>query len=118
MASGGETHKFLSGYLAKIDRQLLSGQRRSGLVMEKEIRQFSEKFLETDGVLMLRLVACNAGDLVCAELIEQLWTKFQLEVGPTPTRDDSPTKSEDTMPLMPRGPPRYDESQLQESPTL
>jgi len=42
----------------------------------KAIRKFTEHYLRRDGLLIIRLVAKNAGDLIAAELIHGLWLNY------------------------------------------
>uniref|UniRef100_A0A1I8H775 Innexin n=1 Tax=Macrostomum lignano TaxID=282301 RepID=A0A1I8H775_9PLAT len=40
-------------------------------------RQFAEEHLRSDGVFVLRLMAANAGDVVTASVVKELWSAFK-----------------------------------------
>lgn len=42
----------------------------------KAARKFTESYLRRDGVLIVRLVGKNAGDMVAAELLHGLWLNY------------------------------------------
>ena len=42
----------------------------------KTVRKFTEHYLKRDGLLIVRLVAKNAGELVAAELLHGLWVNY------------------------------------------
>ncbi len=74
--------KFVRNYLARIDKQAARSDRRRQLV-----RDFMMDTLKPDGIFLLRLVAANAGDLVCSELLETLWNSYKRKNAIPPTPD-------------------------------
>ena len=42
----------------------------------KAVKKFTEHYLRRDGLLIIRLVAKNAGDLIAAELLHGLWLNY------------------------------------------
>ena len=42
----------------------------------KTARKFTENYLRRDGILIVRLVGKNAGDMVAAELLHGLWLNY------------------------------------------
>lgn len=49
----------------------------SDKIKKKRFDNFIENYLTTDGVFILRLIAANAGDIFCMDIINSLWKEFK-----------------------------------------
>ena len=64
----------------------------------KTARKFTEHYLRRDGLLILRLVSKNAGDMVSAELLHGLWQNFgpdRRNMGDSDGRRERPLMSQE-----------------------
>jgi hypothetical protein len=43
------------------------------------LNKFADKYLRPDGVLILRVMASHAGDLVTTDIVYQLWLNFKVD---------------------------------------
>ncbi|KAG5447710.1 Innexin unc-9 [Clonorchis sinensis] len=41
------------------------------------VEKFKRQFLRQDGIFLLRMIAINAGDLICSDIVCQLWKIFK-----------------------------------------
>ena len=44
---------------------------------KKTLNRFVTKYLQADGILVVRLIALNTNDLVVAEIVAELWEYFR-----------------------------------------
>lgn len=51
----------------------LSGDYTNQDLCDRKIKSFESYFLRSDGIFLLRMMASNAGDLITAEVVSQLW---------------------------------------------
>lgn len=58
----------------------------------KVARRFTETYLRRDGILIVRLVGKNAGDMVAAELLHGLWTNYGPERRQLADNHDNPRR--------------------------
>ncbi|BHF73185.1 hypothetical protein SprV_0401626300 [Sparganum proliferum] len=66
--------------LAYVARSLRLSKGPAVTFNDTEVRQFAGAFLRHDGVFMVRMIAANAGDLMAADLLRELWDDFQIRV--------------------------------------
>ncbi|KAL7061376.1 hypothetical protein AAHC03_010057 [Spirometra sp. Aus1] len=66
--------------LAYVARSLRLSKGPAVTFDDTEVRQFAGAFLRHDGVFMVRMIAANAGDLMAADLLRELWDDFQTRV--------------------------------------
>jgi len=50
---------------------------------QHDVKEFVDGYLKTDGVLVLRLISANAGEIACANLVQKLWS-LQYDKPPPP----------------------------------
>ncbi|KAL3321214.1 Innexin inx2 [Cichlidogyrus casuarinus] len=43
---------------------------------EKNIAKFAHRFLHRDGIFLLRMIAINAGEIICMDIVAELWDIF------------------------------------------
>lgn len=51
----------------------LSGDYKNQDLIDRKVKGFESFFLRHDGMFILRMMASNAGDLITAEVVSQLW---------------------------------------------
>jgi len=71
--------------------------------LQQPVKEFVDSYLKPDGVLLLRLISANAGEIACMNLIEQLWplqfrtlSPMHSKIAPTPDTEgfiESPDSS-------------------------
>uniref|UniRef100_A0A0X3PLJ3 Innexin n=1 Tax=Schistocephalus solidus TaxID=70667 RepID=A0A0X3PLJ3_SCHSO len=66
--------------LAYVAKSLRLSRGPAMALNDKEVRYFASAFLRHDGVFMVRMIAANAGDLLAADLLRELWDDFQSRV--------------------------------------
>lgn len=41
------------------------------------VKKFTREFLRHDGIFLLRMIALNAGDIICTDIVHQLWLIYK-----------------------------------------
>ncbi|PAA70912.1 hypothetical protein BOX15_Mlig014703g1 [Macrostomum lignano] len=70
------TCRFVKKYLRLADNYSVELRNR-----KRFLRNFTHQFLRRDGAFVLKMVALNAGDVVCAEIIQRLWQHYLVDEG-------------------------------------
>ena len=66
------------------------------------LKQFTQSYLQRDGLLILRLVSKNAGDIIAAELLLGLWKNYapKLKNNSNKSKRKKNKRADETQPIL------------------